>query len=62
MKRSFDVFEKFFCTLDERYLQAQDIDEKIIHACYIIRYLYDTAIDAFDKYVFCFKIKIIYFN
>ena len=49
VKRNFDVFEKFFCSLDESCLQTQDIDEKIIHSCYIMRYLYDTAIDAFDK-------------
>ncbi len=55
VKRNFDVFEKFFCSLDEKCLTTSDVDEKIIHACYIIRYLYDTAIDAFDKYVLMLK-------
>lgn len=115
VKRGFDVFEKFFCTLDEDFIlnnqtsatipqpigsspslsqqqQQQSstptsspslassfshdspndlsspispnssssknnppimynqMDEKLIFVCYIMRFLYDTALDAFDKY------------
>ena len=25
------------------------MNEKLVYICYIMRYLYDTAIDAFDK-------------
>ena len=28
----------------------QEINEKLVYICYILRYLYDTAIDSFDKY------------
>lgn len=80
VKRGFDVFEKFFCTLDDSILnQAQvasvqqsndanpvtdssmspskttnplmfnQMDEKLIYICYIMRFLYDTALDSFDK-------------
>ncbi len=67
VKRGFDIFETYFCTLDEKCFEddksnkepAQQqasnesspngIDEKLIHVCHIMRYLYDTAIDSFDK-------------
>lgn len=97
VKRGFDVFEKFFCGLDDSILNqslpstispvdsAQNsppaqqtptnsasgspidspispskanpliynqMDEKLIYICYIMRFLYDTALDAFDKYFF----------
>lgn len=78
VKRGFDVFEKFFCTLDDSMFfqsnpqqqQTNDLsndntlslsnatnqpsfnqmDEKLVYICYIMRFLYDTALDAFDKY------------
>lgn len=61
VKRGFDVFEKFFCTLDEQVLDSQindsqtskymtyQMDEKLVFVAYIMRFLYDTAIDSFDK-------------
>ena len=49
IKRNFDVFEKFFTSLDEKYLHDYEVDENIINICYIMRFLYDTAIDSFDK-------------
>lgn len=92
LKRGFDVFEKFFCTLDDSFLSQSDVnlqqqqqqqqpgqtnssestadsnsspsksnallfnqmDEKLIYICYIMRLLYDTAIDSFDKYYLFF--------
>ena len=57
VKRGFDVFEKFFCNIndsfseiDEMNFADHEIDEKLVYVCYILRYLYDTAIDSFDKY------------
>lgn len=50
IKRNFDVFEKFFCSLDDKCLMGHNMDEKLIHVCFIMRYLYDTAIDWFDRY------------
>ncbi|CAF0832439.1 unnamed protein product, partial [Brachionus calyciflorus] len=65
IKRSFDVFETYFCTLDETCFQNVDsaentpqlspnskldhLDQKLIYICYIMRLLYDTAIDSFDS-------------
>lgn len=109
VKRGFDVFEKFFCALDDDdsilnqtsepltttttasatspdkspYLPSANIpqttptdspvdspmspskaannsliynqmDEKLIFTCYIMRFLYDTALDVFDKYFYLF--------
>lgn len=59
IKRSFDVFETYFCTLDESCFQTIDddclknsdqLDPKLIYICFIMRLLYDTAIDSFDRY------------
>lgn len=69
VKRGFDVFETYFCTLDDSCFNMNDqivasstnnsnsptkiasfqIDQKLIYICYIMRLLYDTAIDSFDK-------------
>jgi hypothetical protein len=77
LKPSFDVFEAYFCNLDDASFQNlnqtspnvkkttndlcgtlnttttgdvnQLVDEKLIYVCYIMRFLYDTALDAFDK-------------
>ena len=71
VKRGFDVFEKFFCNLNDAFVELdennsdninsstnaaansvfgrQEINEKLVYICYILRYLYDTAIDSFDK-------------
>lgn len=92
VKRGYDVFEQFFCNLDDYSLLQQQqpqqiqqqselnspssflhpsndadshlnsslsspsklshynqMDEKLIFVCYIMRFLYDTAIDSFDK-------------
>jgi hypothetical protein len=55
VKRSYDVFETFFSTLDNKYFESDVkianhiMNEKLVYICYIMRYLYDTAIDAFDK-------------
>ncbi len=78
VKRSYDVFETFFCNLNEGSFNAggsssavmpslsdlaqQQVsdsaglasqnclnDEKLIFVCYIMRFLYDTALDTFDK-------------
>ena len=59
VKRGFDVFETFFCTLDEKCLNDQSqaaksiqhyqIDEKLVFVCYIMRFLYDTALDSFER-------------
>lgn len=72
VKRSFDVFETYFCTLDDSCFNnnfnnqvdstsltqsptkpinnnLQQIDQKLIYVCYLMRLLYDTAIDSFDK-------------
>jgi hypothetical protein len=54
VKRSYDIFETFFSTLDnsqtnEFDLSQQKMNEKLVYICYIMRYLYDTAIDSFDK-------------
>ena len=63
VKRGFDVFETFFSTLDEKCLNEQSqtnsataksiqhyqIDEKLVFVCYIMRYLYDTALDSFER-------------
>jgi WD repeat and FYVE domain-containing protein 3 len=57
VKRGFDVFEKFFCNMNESFGEidreitaGHEIDAKLVYICYILRYLYDTAIDSFDKY------------
>ncbi len=56
VKRGFDVFEKFFCNMNESFGEidreitaGHEIDAKLVYICYILRYLYDTAIDSFDK-------------
>ncbi len=67
VKRSNDLFEAFFCNLDENTFNAESgvssmsdfqqppgsqgsvTDEKLIYVCYIMRFLYDTAMDTFDK-------------
>jgi hypothetical protein len=62
VKRGFDVFEQFFFLLDdeitspffseENMLKIQNtfrLDEKLIYVCCIMRYLYDTAVDSFDR-------------
>ena len=54
VKRSYDIFETFFSTLDnsqtnEFDLSQHKMNEKLVYICYIMRYLYDTAIDSFDK-------------
>ena len=64
VKRSYDVFETFFSTLDQKFLDIDSnesksasptelahykMNEKLVYICYIMRYLYDTAIDSFDK-------------
>lgn len=62
IKRGFDVFEEFFCTLDEQVLKSQindsdaakygntyQMDERLVYVTHIMRFLYDTAIDSFDK-------------
>ena len=72
VKRGFDVFETFFCTLDDACFNENSarhatpskatpempskaaqirnqMDDRLIYICYIMRYLYDTAIDSFDK-------------
>lgn len=77
VKRGFDVFETYFCNLEEDSIQplppstslsnkannqnsnnsnlnnsnnqnSMD-DDRLIYFCHIMRYLYDTAIDTFDK-------------
>ena len=62
VKRSFDVFEQFFCSLDDEFTASPhqsdtnmaahnlyQLDEKLTYVCYIMRFLYDTAFDSFDK-------------
>ncbi|XP_074647224.1 WD repeat and FYVE domain-containing protein 3-like [Tubulanus polymorphus] len=41
-------FEEFFCTLKESRLHL-DLPKSLISSCRMIRYLYDMALDAFDK-------------
>jgi hypothetical protein len=54
IKRNFDVFEKFFASLDEKHLQDYEVDENTINICYLMKFLYDMAIDSFDKLVVIF--------
>lgn len=91
MKRGFDVFESFFCTLDDSCFMNSNsplvqtpqqtspkqeqsssknavapstyhqMDEKLIYICYIMRFLYDTAIDSFDKFVKFSRINLFFF-
>lgn len=56
VKRSYDFFETYFCTLDQSCLEkcntdinSERLDPKLIYICYIMRLLYDTALDAFDR-------------
>ena len=86
VKRGFEIFEAYFCNLDETYFDSssstisnnlisstmsplspsnavvgnvsslsstsfnyQIMNEKLIYVCYILRFLYDTALDSFDK-------------
>ena len=62
VKRGFDVFEQFFGTLDHQVLTSQinnstsaskfrtyQMDDRLVFVSYIMRFLYDSAIDSFDK-------------
>lgn len=61
VKRGFDVFEQFFGTLDHQVLSSQinnsatnkfktyQMDDRLVFVAYVMRFLYDTAIDSFDK-------------
>lgn len=58
VKRSYDFFQTYFCTLDESCFEkfntdnvsnSDRLDRKLIYICYIMRLLYDTALDAFDR-------------
>lgn len=58
VKRGYDIFETYFCTLDESCFEkfnsdncsnSEKLDPKLVYICYIMRLLYDTALDAFDR-------------
>ncbi|CAH1794598.1 unnamed protein product [Owenia fusiformis] len=41
-------FDEFFCNLKPHRLK-EEVPKTLIHACMMVRYLYDMALDAFDK-------------